>query len=108
MNKISALLIILSIFAFCAVIIAQATITKDIINIETPKKKDGGEPTTVLYKHKEHAETHAGNCETCHPPLKQEVNAEANSMLVVHETCRKCHSKSKMPEAWSCSYCHKP
>jgi membrane-associated HD superfamily phosphohydrolase len=107
MKKLSWMLVLALIFVVSSVIMAEnAKITKDVIKIQTPKKKSGGEATVVIFDHKKHSEEYAKSCDKCHPPLKQALNAEENTKKVVHETCKTCHSKDKPAKSFKCSSCH--
>jgi c(7)-type cytochrome triheme protein len=111
MKRVSV--ICLSILALAAIAVWMQTITvnaeeavkqsQEVIKIDTPKMKK----STVTFTHKEHADRLEGKCDTCHPEIVQELNAEGNTMKNVHKVCKTCHSKEgEAKEKSSCTSCH--
>ncbi len=107
MKKLTWMMILVFVFTTTAILFAEAKITKDVIKIDTPKKKSKGSETVVTFDHKKHAEEYAKSCDKCHPAIKQELNAKENVKKVVHSTCKQCHNKDKPAKTFKCSTCHK-
>ncbi len=89
-----------------AVGLAQDTITKDVIRIETPQKVSKGSPTEVMFYHKKHVDQRKATCDKCHPPIKAVVDAPENNQQLVHDACRVCHDKDKPAKTFACQTCH--
>jgi hypothetical protein len=115
MRKFKVLcLFVIGAFVLSAPIIHKAfggeeKITKEVIVIETPKRKSSGKATAVIFPHKAHAEKQAkGDCQVCHATIKAELNASENTKKVLHKACKSCHKKGKPAEkAAKCKSCHK-
>ncbi|HPQ39406.1 MAG TPA: cytochrome c3 family protein [bacterium] len=87
--------------------LAQSSrLTRDRIDIKTPGKKSGGQPTRVEFQHARHVSEFNATCESCHPPLATRVDDPANNQQNVHATCRECHAKNKPGKSFTCAKCH--
>ncbi|MBN1356960.1 cytochrome c3 family protein [bacterium] len=106
MKQLTWIMAIVFLAGAVSVILAQGNITMDIIKIDTPGKKSGGNETETIFPHKKHAEEYAQGCDKCHPALKEVVNAPENDKTTVHNVCKTCHDKDKPAKTFKCDTCH--
>ncbi|MBN1551816.1 cytochrome c3 family protein [bacterium] len=76
--------------------------TLDVIKFDTPKQQN----SNVIFMHSNHIKVYNASCQTCHPAIKNVLNAPENDQKTVHDACKGCHSEGKPAKTFSCQSCH--